>query len=125
MSRYVVVGLVNTAFGYGVFASLELTAGKALPYLVILLIAHVVGVLEAFVLQRRFVFPNADRWVPQLLRFWSVYLGSLAINIVLLPLCVEVFGLPVLIAQALVLGALALGTFFVHSVFTFAPQVAP
>jgi putative flippase GtrA len=117
--RFVVVGVVNSVFGFGVFAGLQLTIGAHVHYLVILLISHVVSVLEAYVLQRWLVFRVSGRWWRDLARFWSVYLVALAINLVALPLLVEIAHVSVLPAQAIVMLGVAMGTFVAHRSFTF------
>src|SRR4051794_18887805 len=124
--RYVVVGAFNTAFGYGMFAILDLTIGDTVPYLALLLVAHVVSVLEAFVLHKVLVFRVPGRWFRDLTRFWSVYLVALGINLVTLPLLVELVGLPVLLAQAIVLATMTGATFLAHRHYTFSrPAIAP
>jgi hypothetical protein len=45
-------GAVNTAFAFLVFAALEATWGRVVNYMIILLLAHVIGVLEAFLVYR-------------------------------------------------------------------------
>jgi putative flippase GtrA len=117
--RYAVVGAVNSVFAFSVFAGLLLAFGGRAHYLVLLLIAHVVGVLEAYSLQRWLVFRVSGRWWRELVRFWSVYLVALAVNMVALPLLVEVAHVPVLPAQAVVMLATTLGTFVAHRIFTF------
>jgi putative flippase GtrA len=117
--RYVAVGIINTAFGYGVFAVLDLAFGDTVPYLGLLLVAHVVSVLEAFVLHKVLVFRVQGRWFRDLSRFWSVYLIALGVNLVTLPLLVEIVGLPVLLAQAVVLATLTGATFLAHRHYTF------
>ncbi len=113
------VGLVNTAFGFGLFAALEVAFGDAISYLYLLVVAHVVSVLEAYLLQRNLVFRVQGHWWRDLARFWSVYLVALCLNLVALPLPVEVLGLPVLPAQALVLLLMTTGTFIAHRTFSF------
>jgi len=117
--RFGLVGVLNSVFGFGVFAGMQLAAGGRVHYLVILLISHVVSVLEAYVLQRWLVFRVSGRWWRDLARFWSVYLVALAINLVALPLLVEIAHVSVLPAQALVLLGVALGTFVAHRRFSF------
>lgn len=117
--RFAVVGVFNSAFSYGVFAGLQLTVGARVHYLVILMVSHVVGVLEAYVLARWLVFQVHGRWWRELLRFWSVYLVALGINAVALPLLVEVAHLAVLVAQAVIMLSIAFGSFFAHRHFTF------
>ncbi|NYI57582.1 GtrA family protein [Cellulomonas soli] len=123
--RFVAVGVVNSAFGFGLFALLQLTLGHVVHYLVILTVAQVVSILEAYVLQRWLVFRVRGRWWRELVRFSSVYAVSFAINLVVLPLLVEVAHLPVLLSQAMVMVGTALGSFVAHRSFTFRrPAVA-
>ena len=117
--RFAMVGVVNSVFGFCVFAALQLTMGEHVHYLVILLVSHVLSVLEAYVLQRWLVFRVSGRWWRDLARFWSVYLGALAINLVTLPLLVEIARVSILPAQAIVMLGTAMGTFFAHRRFTF------
>jgi putative flippase GtrA len=117
--RFVLVGIVNTLFSFGVFAALQSTIGLHVHYLVVLVISHVVGVLEAYVLQRWLVFQVSGRWWRELAKFWSVYLVALGANAVALPVLVELAGVPVLPAQAIVMLGTALGTFVAHRAFTF------
>ena len=117
--RFAMVGGVNSAFGFAVFAGLQITVGGRVHYLVILLVSHVVGVLEAYVLARWLVFRVSGHWWRDLARFWSVYLVALAVNVAVLPLLVEVVHVPVLPAQAIVMLGVALGTFVAHQKFSF------
>jgi putative flippase GtrA len=125
VTRFALIGVVNTAFSFAMFAGLQLTIGAHVHYLVILLLAHVTGVLEAYVLQRWLVFRVSGRWWRDLARFWSVYLAALGVNAVALPLLVEIVHLAVLPAQALVMGVTALGTFVAHRNFSFRRTHAP
>jgi len=117
--RFALVGVVNSIFGFGVFAGLQIGIGAHVHYLIILVIAHVISVLEAYVLQRYLVFQVTGRWWRDLARFWSVYLVALAINAPALSLLVEVAHMAVLPAQALIMLVTAMGTFFAHRGFTF------
>jgi putative flippase GtrA len=117
--RFLLTGAVNTGFGLLVFTVLELAIGEVLPYLVVLVVAHVIGVLEAFYLYRRTVFLVRGHVVRDLARFESVYLVALAVNLVLLPLLVEVGRLPVIGSQALIVVVTALISFFGHKHFSF------
>jgi len=115
---FLLVGAWNTAFGYAVFAGLHL-AWPGLHYLAVLGISHVLGVLNAFVAYRTIVFRVRGTVLRDLLRFWGVYLVSLAVNLAALPLLVEAAGLPVLLAQAMVVFVVALISWFGHTTFSF------
>lgn len=123
--RFLIVGGFNTVFGYACFVALQQTLGARIHYLVVLLIAHVISVLLAFVLYRMVVFRVSGRILGDLWRFWSVYLAALAINLVALPLLVELGGLPVLLAQAMVLVVTVGMSFFAHGRFSFYRPQSP
>lgn len=119
--RFLLVGAFNTGFGTAVFIALHLLAGAHLHYLGVLLVSHVVAVLVAFALHRRFVFQVAGTGsvLVDLLRFESVYLGALAANLVALPVLVELAGMRVVPAQVLVAALVAVLSWFGHKHFSF------
>src|SRR4051812_1092370 len=91
--RFLLVGMVNTAFGYGVFAVL-LLAG--LPSALALLLATVIGVVFNFFTTGRMVFESNDR--RRLPRFVLAYVVTYSANLALLKL-LEAGGVPSLAAQ--------------------------
>lgn len=123
--RFLLVGGFNTVFGYACFVGLQQTLGARTHYLVVLLIAHIISVLVAFVLYRMLVFQVTGRILGDLWRFWSIYLVALAINLVALPLLVELGGLPVVLAQALVLVGTVGLSFLAHGRFSFYRPQSP
>jgi putative flippase GtrA len=119
---FLIVGVINTIVGFGWFALFEYTVGRWLGqygYMVTLVLAHIAAVLCAFVLYRRFVFRVRGHVWLDLARFESVYLVSLGINAVLLPILVEVFDLQPIVAQALIVFVTTLVSYFGHSRFSF------
>jgi putative flippase GtrA len=116
--RFGLIGLYNTGFSFGVFAALTL-AFPAVSYIAVLLVSHVLGVLNAYVAYRIFVFQVHGRWFRDLFRFWLVYLGGLGANLVALPFLVEVVGLPVLLGQLCVVAVSAFSSWFGHKYVSF------
>lgn len=118
---FLVVGSLNTAIGVVSFVALQLMLGAVLHYVVVLLMSHVISVLIAFVLHRRFVFQvsGSGSILVDLARFESVYLGVLLLNLLVLPLLVEVGGLPVIPAQLGFGGVMAVLSWFGHKNFSF------
>jgi putative flippase GtrA len=123
---FLVVGGINTVVGFGMFVVLSETVGHLLDHrfgkvaaaLVTVGISHVLSVLFAFVMHRRFVFRVQGHVLRDLARFWSVYLVAGAINIVALPLLVEL-GLYRIPAQAIIVASIMLLTYFGHRYFSF------
>jgi putative flippase GtrA len=114
-----VVGAYNTAVGYAVFATLVLLFEEVVHYTVLLVVASVIGTLNAFVSYRVVVFGVRGRFFPDLLRFSSVYLAALGVNVVALPVVVSLTGMPVLVAQVIIVAFTTVGTYAGHKWFSF------
>jgi len=117
---FLIVGGFNTLNGLFIFIVCHQILGDGFArYMTSLAISHVIAVLCAFVLHRRFVFKVQGHVLLDLARFELVNLAALGVNAVLLPLFVEVGGQQVVVAQIMA-GALAvLGTYFGHRLFSF------
>ena len=68
--RYYGVGLLNTAFGYGMFAAL---VWAGLNIFAAQIVAHVIGATFNYFMFRRFVFADSRPSIPR-------YVGSYAVN---------------------------------------------
>ena len=116
--RFVLVGGWNTFFGYAVFTGLTLGLHHRLHYVVVLVIGHLLGVSQGFVLHRRFVYRVRGLVRRDFLRFQLMYAGALGANAALLVAFVSA-GLPVLLAQGLIVTMLPVATYFGHLHFSF------
>lgn len=125
-AAFLIVGTINTIVGFGLFALFDVTVGAAVDAsagtvagsLVTLVCSHVLGVLFAFTLHRRFVFRVTGHVWRDLARFESVYLVSLGINALTLPVLVTL-GVPRLLAQAAILGVTTVLSYVGHRYFSF------
>ncbi|OBH34383.1 polysaccharide biosynthesis protein GtrA [Mycobacterium sp. E342] len=123
---FLVVGAINTVVGLAIFAAFSVSVGhvvdqrfgKVAGSLVTLGITHVLSVLFAFVMQRRFVFRVSGHVLRDLVRFWSVYLTAAGVNFVALPLLVEL-GLDRIRAQVIIVASTTLLSYFGHRYFSF------
>lgn len=123
---FLIVGGINTVVGMGLFVAFSLTIGEVVDRrfgrvagaLATVVIAHVLSVLFAFVMHRRFVFRVQGHILRDLTRFWSVYLAAGAINLVALPVLVEL-GLQRIPAQAMIVASTMILSYFGHRHFSF------
>jgi putative flippase GtrA len=123
---FLVVGGINTVVGFGIFVVCSQSMGHLVEHrfgrvgaaLVTIGISHVLSVLFAFVMHRRFVFCVRGHVLRDLVRFWSVYLTGLGINAVVLPLLVEL-GLQRIPAQAIIVASTTVLSYFGHRHFSF------
>ena len=111
--RFILVGVLNTGFGYSVFVLLSwigLGASTAL------LIATIMGVLFNFVTTGRLVFNNRD--IRLLCRFLVAYALVYLINLALLTF-MQMRGLAAIPAQGLCLLAMVPVSFVLQKLFVF------
>jgi putative flippase GtrA len=117
--RYLVIGGWNTLFGFGMFSVLQIAFGDEINYLILLTFSTILAILNAYVGYRLFVFKVKGRWIRDLGRFSLVYVTSYLFNLAALPLLVEVAGLPILLAQAILTATTVMMSFFAHRSFSF------
>jgi putative flippase GtrA len=120
--RFVLVGCLNTAVGLGFFALFNALIGghTHYDYLLAVVIAQFLGVQFAFMTQRLIVFrARGGRVWHELMRFWLVYAIGIAANLVILPLLVELAGIPVFPAQVIFTLGLAVTTYLAGRRFVF------
>lgn len=117
--RYLIIGGWNTIVGYTIFAGIYLLIGQHVSYMLIAVISHIAAVSQSYITQRWVVFRSTQHWRTEYLRFHIAHLGSLTMGLITLPLLIELFKVPPLIAQALITALTVVASYFVHRHFTF------
>ena len=107
------VGGVNTAFGYTVFAVFILLG---LHYVFAALLSQICGVLFNFKTTGTIVFKNKDNRL--ILRFFGVYLFTYLLSIGLLKVF-DFYGVGSLVAGAIIVLPIAFLSFSLHRKFVF------
>jgi putative flippase GtrA len=126
--RFLVVGGLNTAVGFGSFATFNylLTGSVPYPYMVAGVLSNVVSITVAFIGYKFFVFRSKGNILHEYLRTFVVY-GSLgALGLVLLPILVFLLGrimsnavLVPYVAQAVAMLVVICSSFFGHKKYSF------
>ena len=111
--RFLLVGALNTAFGYGVFALFILVG---LHYGIAAALGTILGVLFNFQTIGRIVFESRDRGL--LARFAAVYAITYVVNVAALR-ALEATRVHVLIVQAALVLPMAALAFALHRRFVF------
>jgi putative flippase GtrA len=111
-ARFLGVGLLNTLFGYAVFAGLILAGVGPMPALVL---TYAVGIVFNFFTTGRLVFRGSP---GSFLRFVAAYAAIYAVNVGLFKV-VEAAGAAPLAAQALCLPVVAVFSFLVFKLHVF------
>ncbi|GAA2329213.1 GtrA family protein [Dactylosporangium salmoneum] len=101
--RYVAVGGFSSAVYYALFAALYLTTRHHLHYLALPVLANLGCAIATYPLQRRWVFVSKGPVLSGFLKFYVICLWAMLFTYAGLPLLVELAGVPVLVAQAVLI----------------------
>jgi putative flippase GtrA len=116
---FVIVGLWNTVFAYAVWALLQTVLQARLHYLVILVLAWPIAVLNAYACHRRFVFRSTDSVWRELPRFSLVYVVTLIGSLVALPFLLSVLPFSIYVIQAGYTITAVLLSYLAHRFYSF------
>ena len=116
---YLVVGGWNTLFGYLVWALLQYLLHDYIYYLVILVIAWFPAVLNAYVCYRHFVFRSKGSVWREFPRFSLVYIGTLCMGLIGLPILLRILPFSIYVTQALFTAAVVVLSYLSHKYFSF------
>jgi putative flippase GtrA len=120
LSRYLVSGVWNTAFGYGVFVLLAASLASRVHYLLIAVAANVLAITNAYIVHKVFVFRTKGNYLREYGRYYVIYGATAVAGLALLALFVDGLGLNLYLAQACVLGLQIVASFIGHRRFSFA-----
>lgn len=120
--RYLIVGAGTNVLYFGLFwLGWHLLEGT-LPYLVVTAMANLGTALAVYPVYRTFVFGSSISWLRGFWKFYTVYLVGLAAALLGMPLLIELLGVPVLWAQAVVIAVVPVISYLLHRFWTFADQ---
>lgn len=117
--RYILIGVLNTAFGFLLFTGLYFSLNKFLHYVWIYILTQVIAVSFSHLTQRNFVWHTSENYFKELARFAATYIVVSLVNIALLTLAVEVLDFSALISQYVIGLLLILSTFFSQKYWVF------
>lgn len=122
---FLLVGGANTAFSTALFAGLVLLLGPSVPSVASLGIAWVVSLVLVFFVYRRLVFRVTGNGWRDFLRFTSVNVGSLLLNMGALALLADVLGLPAIPTQIAITVLVVIFNYVGHKFFSFRRRPEP
>ena len=125
--KFVLVGLWNTVFGYAVFVGLDFLftpffEKRYAAYMLAAVLSNILAILNAYIFHKLVTFRSPIRGlaiIPEFIRFFSMYLFSFFLGLVLLPVFVELFHLDPKIAGALFIPITTIISYLGHSRFSF------
>lgn len=116
---YLVVGGWNTLFGYAVWAVMQYLLGANLHYLVIVVLAWPIAVVNAYLGYRFIVFRSRGPVGREFPRFATVYVATLVVNLALLPIALNFLPFNIYLVQAAFTAAVVVLSYLSHKFFSF------
>lgn len=113
--KFAIVGASNTALSFLVYVVL---VKLSLYYILASIISYIAGILNSYILNTAFVFKE-KKTKKNLFMFSSVYLSALLINLSLLYIMVDVFGIGPITGQILVTGLVMIYNYIMQKKWTF------
>lgn len=98
--KFIFVGILNTVFGYSLFA---LLIYLQIFYLLALTISHLLATFNSYLWNRFFTFKSKNRIQKELVKFLIIYTSIYILNFLLLYIWVDLFNINPLISQLFIL----------------------
>jgi putative flippase GtrA len=117
--RFLLVGLINTVFGYFSALAVYFFLIDLAGLLHVLLLANVIGITFSFITYKIFVFRTTGSWLNEYFRSYLVYGASALFGMALVSFLVMISRLPFWLAQLISLVSVAIFSYFMHKRFTF------
>lgn len=125
--RFVLVGVWNTIFGYLVFVAFDylferLVSPRYIAYMSAAVLSNILAIINAYIFHKHITFQSTVRGkgiIIEFARFFSTYLFSMILGLILLPVSVEVFGIAPRISAALLIPVTTIISYIGHSRFSF------
>lgn len=115
LSKFGLVGILNTLVGYGAFFILL----NYTNYLISLVISHIIGVTHSFLWNKYWIFNSNRVTLNEFLKFNSVYLVVLLTNALVLIFFVNALNLNPRIGQLIALPVVTMISFAGHKYWSF------
>ncbi len=125
--RFVIVGIWNTIFGYVLFFVLDtlfthVFEKRYVAYMSAAVLGNFLAIINAYIFHKYLTFISkisGIRILAEFARFFTSYLFSFILGLILLPVIVEMFHIDPKIAAALILVVTVIVSYLSHSRFSF------
>lgn len=118
--RYLIAGIINTVIGLAMYPLLYLILKPiGIGYIGVLVVAQLVCVTFSFISNKYFVFKTQGNLRNEYIKFFAFHGVYFAINLVALPIFVELLKLNPMIAQTIFSILIITSSYFWHNAVTF------
>jgi len=113
--KFCLIGVTNVAISYTIYYIL-LTFG--INYLIANAIAYIMGILNGYIWSSKYVFKK-NKSLNNMMKFFTVYISSLFINLGIMYICVDTYNMHKLIAPIFAIGVGTIYNYTLNEIWTF------
>jgi len=117
--RYLLAGIWNTLFGYGIGVLLLISMRPNIDIIYVLIAINIISITMAFIVYKIYVFRTQGNWILEYLKCYLVYSGSALISSTLLFFLITKIDFNVWVAQGIATTIVITLSFLMHKRFTF------
>lgn len=126
-ARFVLVGIWNTIFGYGIFCLFDtlfawLFSSRSAAYMCAMVLTQILAVINAYIFHKHITFKSKAKGkaiIAEFFRFSTTYVVTFCLSLVLLPTFVEIGHITPKIAAAIITLICTVISYLGHSRFSF------
>ena len=126
-TRFLIVGIWNTVFGYMVFFVLDtlfenIFIKRHFAYMLAMVLGHIIATINAFIFHKYVTFRSEVKgWgiIAEYFRFFFTYIITFTLSLILLPFFVEIVHLHPRIAAVIIILICTVISYIGHSRFSF------
>ena len=118
-SRYLVIGGMNTFFGYFCGIFLYYFFIKKIEVIFILIMSNILSITFSFLTYKFFVFRTLGNWLKEYIKCFLVYGSASIIGITLTWFFLDIIGINIWFSQAISVFLVIIFSYYGHSKFTF------
>ena len=118
--NFLIIGIVNTIFGYFTGIFLYFLLFKFFGIIVVGIITNIISITFSFITFKFFFFKTINsNWLKEYFKGYVVYGAKAIISIFILWLCINKFELNIFVSQAIAILVTTIITYKGHKSFTF------
>jgi len=130
-SKFLIVGIWNTIFGYGVFCLLDtffdwVFTTRSIAYMCAMGLAQPLAIINAYIWHKYITFKSETKGkaiVAEFFRFSATYAVTVFLSLFLLPIFVEIWKIQPKIAAAIIVFICTVVSYLGHSRFSFKKRI--
>lgn len=121
--RFLLAGALNTLIGLGLYPLLYVFLSNKLGYMGILGLSQFICVTFSFLTNKFFVFKTKGNTKSEYLKFFMFHMAYLMLNVIGLPVMVELLRMNPMAAQTIFASFIAVTSYYWHNLITFRNDV--